>query len=134
MPLHAKDAVRDELFDDIYCSRDSSVAVPKYQFPERSIPAEHALAIVHDELMLDGNARMNLATFCQTWVEPEVHRLMDECLDKNIVDKDEYPQTAEIEARSCTCWPICGIRRRRPTPSAARPPAPARRQCWRAWR
>ena len=50
--------------------------------------------------MLDGNARMNLATFCQTWVEPEVHRLMDDCLDKNIVDKDEYPQTAEIEARA----------------------------------
>ena len=49
--------------------------------------------------MLDGNSRMNLATFCQTWVEPELHRLMDECLDKNIVDKDEYPQTAEIESR-----------------------------------
>ncbi len=49
--------------------------------------------------MLDGNSRQNLATFCQTWEEPELHKLMDECLDKNIVDKDEYPQTAEIEAR-----------------------------------
>ena len=100
MPLHAKDAVRDQLVDDVYCSRDSSVAVPKYSFPSDSLPAEYARAVVHDELMLDGNARMNLATFCQTWVEPEVHRLMDECLDKNIVDKDEYPQTAEIEARA----------------------------------
>jgi glutamate decarboxylase len=100
MPLHAKDAVRDQWADDVYCSRDCSVAVPKYRFPLHSLPAEHAFAVVHDELMLDGNARMNLATFCQTWVEPEVHRLMDECLDKNIVDKDEYPQTAEIEARS----------------------------------
>jgi glutamate decarboxylase len=51
--------------------------------------------------MLDGNSRQNLATFCQTWVEPEVHKLMDECIDKNMEDKDEYPQTAEIEAR-CT--------------------------------
>ena len=42
---------------------------------------------------------MNLATFCQTWVEPEVHQLMSECLDKNMIDKDEYPQTAEIECR-----------------------------------
>ena len=49
--------------------------MPKYRFPSRSQPAEHAYAVVHDELMLDGNARMNLATFCQTWVEPEVHRV-----------------------------------------------------------
>ena len=49
--------------------------------------------------MLDGNSRQNLATFCQTWLEPEVHRLMDQTLDKNMIDKDEYPQTAEIEAR-----------------------------------
>jgi glutamate decarboxylase len=49
--------------------------------------------------MLDGNSRQNLATFCQTWAEPEVHKLMDECMDKNMIDKDEYPQTAEIEAR-----------------------------------
>ena len=40
--------------------------------------------------MLDGNSRQNLATFCQTWAEPEVHKLMDECMDKNMIDKDEY--------------------------------------------
>ena len=71
MPLHDKDSVRDQLVDDVYCSRDCSVAVPKYRFPLHALPAEHAYAIVHDELMLDGNARMNLATFCQTWVEPK---------------------------------------------------------------
>jgi len=49
--------------------------------------------------MMDGNARQNLATFCQTWLDPEIHKLMDECIDKNMIDKDEYPQTAEIEAR-----------------------------------
>jgi glutamate decarboxylase len=43
--------------------------------------------------------RQNLATFCQTWVEPEIRKLMDECLDKNIIDKDEYPQMAELESR-----------------------------------
>ena len=49
--------------------------------------------------MLDGNSRQNLATFCQTWLEPEVHELMDLTMDKNMVDKDEYPQTAELEER-----------------------------------
>ncbi len=54
---------------------------------------------IWDELLLDGNARQNLATFCQTWEEPEVHGLMDLCIDKNLIDKDEYPQTAELERR-----------------------------------
>jgi glutamate decarboxylase len=49
--------------------------------------------------MLDGNARLNLATFVTTWMEPEADRLMAECLDKNMIDKDEYPQTAELELR-----------------------------------
>jgi len=59
----------------------------------------HAYQAVYDELMLDGNARQNLATFCQTWLEPEIHQLMDECISKNMIDKDEYPQTAELESR-----------------------------------
>ena len=49
--------------------------------------------------MLDGNARMNLATFVSTWMEPQAEKLMAECLDKNMIDKDEYPQTAELEMR-----------------------------------
>src|SRR5690606_392900 len=58
-----------------------------------------AMQVVVDELMLDGNSRQNLATFCQTWIEPEVHQIMDLAIDKNMIDKDEYPQTAELEAR-----------------------------------
>ncbi len=49
--------------------------------------------------MLDGNARLNLATFVTTWMEPEAEKLMAETFDKNMIDKDEYPQTAEIEHR-----------------------------------
>ena len=49
--------------------------------------------------MLDGNARMNLATFVSTWMEPQAEKLMSECFDKNMIDKDEYPQTAELEMR-----------------------------------
>lgn len=99
MPLHSKTNVRDALEDDVYASCDLSVAVPKYRFPPGEQLPRHAYSIIHDELMLDGNSRMNLATFCQTWLEPEVQQLMSECIDKNMIDKDEYPETAEIESR-----------------------------------
>jgi glutamate decarboxylase len=58
-----------------------------------------AYEIIRDELMLDGNARLNLATFVTTWMELEAEKLMAECADKNMIDKDEYPQTAELEMR-----------------------------------
>ena len=99
MPLHYQESVQHKMTDEVYASCDLAVSMPKYKFPQIEHNPRHAYAVVHDELMLDGNARQNLATFCQTWEEPELHRLMDECIDKNMVDKDEYPQTAEIEAR-----------------------------------
>ncbi|QDV25186.1 glutamate decarboxylase [Aureliella helgolandensis] len=99
MPLHDKNSNRDQLADDIYGSDDLAGSTPKFQFPNAELDSRHVYALVHDELMLDGNSRQNLATFCQTWAEPEVHKLMDECMDKNMIDKDEYPQTAEIESR-----------------------------------
>ena len=99
MPLHAKDDIRDDLLTDVYASSDVSVSMPKYKMPENEHDPRHAYQVVHDELMLDGNSRQNLATFCQTWVDQEVHKLMDESIDKNMIDKDEYPQTAEIESR-----------------------------------
>ena len=58
-----------------------------------------AYHLIHDELILDGSSRFNLATFCGTWMEPEGQKLMSETFDKNMIDKDEYPQTAEIEMR-----------------------------------
>lgn len=99
MPLHDKNSIHGLIDDEIYASSDMSVSMPKYKFPQQEHSPRDVYSAVHDELMLDGNSRQNLATFCQTWAEPEVHKLMDECMDKNMVDKDEYPQTAEIEAR-----------------------------------
>jgi len=58
-----------------------------------------AYQIVMDEVMLDGNARFNLATFVTTWMDEEADKLYAATVDKNMIDKDEYPQTAEIEAR-----------------------------------
>jgi len=73
--------------------------IPRHELPEGELPRYVAYEIIHDELMLDGNARLNVATFVTTWMEPQADRLIAECLDKNMIDKDEYPQTAEIESR-----------------------------------
>jgi glutamate decarboxylase len=71
--------------------------IPRHALPSGELPPDVAFQIVHDELMLDGNARLNLATFVTTWMEPQAERLMAECFDKNMIDKDEYPQTAALE-------------------------------------
>jgi glutamate decarboxylase len=63
------------------------------------MPPAVAYNLIRDELALDGNSRLNLATFVTTWMEPEAKQLMAETFDKNMIDKDEYPQTAEIELR-----------------------------------
>jgi len=97
--LHAKSSVHADLDDDVFASTDLAVSMPKYRMPALQQDPRHAFQVVADELMLDGNSRQNLATFCQTWAEPEVLRLMELSVDKNMIDKDEYPQTAEIEAR-----------------------------------
>jgi glutamate decarboxylase len=99
MPLHQRDTVRQQLDDCVFADRDLTQPVPKYRFPQEETVPRVAYQLVSDELMLDGNARQNLATFCQTWAEPEVRGLMELSISKNMIDKDEYPQTAEIEQR-----------------------------------
>ncbi|HMD47344.1 MAG TPA: glutamate decarboxylase [Acidimicrobiales bacterium] len=99
MPLHHREDVREQLFDSVYAGQDLSAAMPKYRFPDHEMSPEAAYMVVKDEIMLDGNARQNLATFCQTWEEVQVRGLMELAMDKNLIDKDEYPQTAEIEKR-----------------------------------
>jgi glutamate decarboxylase len=62
---------------------------------------ETAYQIVHDDSMLDGNARLNLATFVSTWMDGYADKLYSEAYDKNAIDKDEYPRTAAMESY---CW------------------------------
>jgi len=99
MPLHERDVVRDQVDDCVFADRDLTRPVAKYRFPQDGTLPRDAFQLVSDELMLDGNARQNLATFCQTWEEPEVLGLMALSINKNMIDRDEYPQTAEIEKR-----------------------------------
>jgi len=103
MPLHAHesgDKGRDQVHVRPQFTQFGDVAdVPRFRLPPTGMAAPAAYQIAHDELMLDGNARLNLATFVTTWMEREAETLMAECADKNLVDKDEYPQTAELERR-----------------------------------
>ncbi|MEO9174619.1 MAG: glutamate decarboxylase [Gaiellales bacterium] len=73
--------------------------LPKDALADDPVPADVAYQLIHDELLLDGSSRLNLATFVTTWMEPQARQLMAECVDKNMIDKDEYPQTAELERR-----------------------------------
>jgi glutamate decarboxylase len=93
-PPSTPDAVADE-----YAATISGSSLPKYRIPETSSDRRAVFDLVRDELFMDGNSRQNVATFCTTYADDEVRRLMDLSIDKNMIDKDEYPQTAEIEMR-----------------------------------
>lgn len=82
-----------------YTGRMFTAPVPALRLPDESMDPETAYRFIHDELMLDGSSRLNLATFVTTWMDPEAGKLMAETFDKNMIDKDEYPATAAIESR-----------------------------------
>ena len=117
MPLHSKvdeASADDELNVNPVYVRELKIRVPRNRIPEHGMLPDTALQAVRDELILDGNARLNLATFVTTWMEPQAQQLMAECFDKNMIDKDEYPQTAELERRCVNIlaelWHAPGVR------------------------
>ena len=73
--------------------------MPKYQLNQKPVEPRIAYRIVKDQLLDEGNARENLATFCQTYVKPNATKIMAETMAKNAIDKSEYPRTAELENR-----------------------------------
>ncbi|CAK7338796.1 unnamed protein product [Dovyalis caffra] len=81
-----------------FASRYVRASLPRFRMPENSIPKEAAYQIINDELMLDGNPRLNLASFVTTWMEPECDKLIMASVNKNYVDMDEYPVTTELQA------------------------------------
>ncbi|MGW5919128.1 glutamate decarboxylase [Nocardia fluminea] len=85
-----------------YTGRMSMAPVPALRMPDECMDPDVAYRFIHDELMLDGSSRLNLATFVSTWMDPQAEKLMAETFDKNMIDKDEYPATAAIEQR-CVC-------------------------------
>ncbi|KAF7843747.1 Glutamate decarboxylase 1 [Senna tora] len=70
----------------------------RFRMPEESTLKESAYQIINDELMLDGNPRLNLASFIPTWMEPECDKLIMSAINKNYVDMDECPVTTKLQA------------------------------------
>jgi len=89
----------EELAVNPMFARPGDETVPRWRIPEGEMLPDSAYQIIADEIFLDGNARQNLATFVSTWMEPQAAKLYSESFDKNMIDKDEYPQTAAIEDR-----------------------------------
>ncbi|KAL5125289.1 Glutamate decarboxylase 1 [Glycine soja] len=90
-----------------FASRYVRTSLPRFKMAEESIPKEAAYQIIHDELMLDGNPRLNLASFVTTWMEPECDKLIMAAINKNYVDMDEYPVTTELQASCMSRWNRC---------------------------
>jgi len=95
---------------------DAEVLPPLNALPDSPVTPEVAYQLIKDELLIDGSSRLNLATFVTTWMEPHAQALITESLDKNMIDADEYPQTAEIENR---CIAILSNLWHAPDPSVA---------------
>jgi glutamate decarboxylase len=91
MTLHSKARGNDLdgqflSINPLYAREGESIDVPKHRMPDSPMLPQMAYEIIRDELMLDGNARLNLATFVTTWMEPEAEKLMAECADKNMIE------------------------------------------------
>lgn len=100
----------------LFARPGEATSFPRNRIPRSGSLPETAYQLIHDEAMLDGNARMNLATFVGTWMDDQADRLYRETFDKNMIDKDEYPATAEIENR---CWTMIAALWNAPEPDSA---------------
>jgi glutamate decarboxylase len=97
--MHKLKVDSEEQLSPTYAGRSFSHDIPKYRLPAEGIPADAAYQLVHDELDLDGNPSLNLASFVTSWMEPQARLLAAETLAKNMIDQDEYPQTEVVHQR-----------------------------------
>jgi glutamate decarboxylase len=97
--VHSGEGQAGSLTNTTYSSRYFTDEIPEHAIPKGSMPARAAYQLIRDELNLDGNPALNLASFVTTWMEPEAQVLATETLNRNFVDQDEYPQTEEIHHR-----------------------------------
>ena len=82
-----------------YASRGMTHSLLRFVLPEESMEPHAAYQLIHDELALDANPALNLATFVTTYMDDEADRLMVETANKNAIDWDEYPQTVALQDR-----------------------------------
>ena len=101
MALHSDDflEIGRHAIAPVYARPRAAIGIPKDVIPDDGMDPRVAYRLIHDELMLDGNSHQNVATFVTTYMDDEARLLFAETADKNMIDKDEYPQTAEMEGR-----------------------------------
>ncbi len=92
-------SIVNDLLAPIYGSRWDTESLDSKTIPENLMRSDQVYQIIHDELNLQGNPDLNLATFVTTWMEPEAEKLMQLGAKYNLIDEDEYPQLKIIEDR-----------------------------------
>jgi glutamate decarboxylase len=97
--MHKLNLDSEDVISPTYAGRSFSHEIPKYRLPAQGMSADAAYQLVHDELNLDGNPALNLASFVTSWMEPQADLLAAETLAKNLIDQDEYPQTEVLHQR-----------------------------------
>lgn len=97
--LFGKNELGSQFETPIFGTVESNESIPKYELVKKSIAPQVAYRLIKDDLLDEGNARQNLCTFCQTYMDDEAVKLMAETLEKNAIDKSEYPQTTDLENR-----------------------------------
>ncbi|KAJ0124884.1 glutamate decarboxylase [Diaporthe amygdali] len=97
--VHLESFENDDFTTSVYGSKFASQDLPRYEIPDGEMPKEVAYRLIKDELSLDGNPMLNLASFVTTYMEDEAEKLMADALSKNFIDYEEYPKTAEIQNR-----------------------------------
>ena len=99
MNLEKYEVIKDSYKTPIMGMAESNMEMPKKSLNDEAMAPNLAYRLIKDELLEEGTARLNPATFCQTYMEEEAVELMTECFDKNAIDKSEYQKTAELENR-----------------------------------
>ena len=96
--LHAMDA-ETRYLTPVFGTEATGAHMPANSMNDEPVEPRVAYEMIREYLSIEGNAVQNLATFCQTYMEPTATKLMAENLEKNAIDKDEYPMTADLENR-----------------------------------
>ncbi|RMX94651.1 hypothetical protein D0868_12179, partial [Hortaea werneckii] len=89
----------NEFTTSVYGSVHAARDLPKHQMPDDEMPREIAYRMIKDDLTLDGTPTLNLASFVTTYMEPEAEKLMVDAFNKNFIDYEEYPVSADIQNR-----------------------------------
>jgi glutamate decarboxylase len=97
--MHELELASEQMIAPTYAGRWFTHDMPKYRLAAAGVSAQAAYQVVHDELNLDGNPVLNLASFATSWMEPQADVLASETMAKNMIDQDEYPQSEELHRR-----------------------------------